>query len=332
METLSTKEHSSVESTNIKNLFNHLNKHIINQENLLKKILITCLCDGHLLVEGAPGLAKTKAIKTFAGHIDANFHRIQFTPDLLPADITGTEIYHPETTSFSFEKGPIFHNIILADEVNRAPAKVQSAMLEAMAERQVTIGKKTYNLPELFMVMATQNPIEQEGTYPLPEAQLDRFFMHVNVDYPDQESELKILRTVHQENINIFNKKLEYHYKINQQDIKNIKQQILNIHLNENLEKYIVRLITATRNISNYKKDLHEYIEYGASPRATIALAHAARAQAWLDGRDYVIPDDIKQLAPDILRHRIGFSFILETHNLTKDQCIQEILSLVAIP
>lgn len=315
-----------------KGLFSSLQKTIISQEQLLQRLVIAVLCDGHLLVEGAPGLAKTRAIKNLAKLIEGSFQRIQFTPDLLPADITGTEIYKAQDGSFTFEQGPIFNNIILADEVNRAPAKLQSALLEAMAERQVTIGKKTYQLPELFLVMATQNPLEQEGTYPLPEAQLDRFLLHVNVDYPAESAELEILRCVHQENLGKFLEPCQQDVCITQQQIFMMRRQVLQVHLNENLEKYIVRLVAATRKPGNYSSTLAEMIEYGASPRAALALAYTARAHAWLDGRDYVIPDDIKSLAHDVLRHRIIFSFAAQASSVTPDECISEILRFIAIP
>ncbi len=331
--TTTNTNHSSYSfQSDIKNLTNYLKQHIIDQDKLLNRILITCFCSGHLLVEGAPGLAKTKTIKTFASCIDGSFQRIQFTPDLLPADITGTEIYRPENGSFNFQSGPIFNNIILADEINRAPAKVQSALLEAMAEQQVTIGKKTHKLPNLFMVMATQNSLEHEGTYRLPEAQLDRFLMHINLGYPNANAELAILRCIQKENLECFSTKKAVLPNISQENINQIKQQILNININPNIEEYIVRLVLATRNPEKYKPELKNYLEYGASPRGTISLAHAARAHAWLDNRNYVIPEDVKNLAHDVLRHRIGISYIAEAENITTDQILSEIIRLVAIP
>jgi len=313
-----------------------LKKHIIGQELFINRLLIALLADGHLLVEGAPGLAKTKAIKVLASYIDSKFHRIQFTPDLLPADITGTEIYNQKNCNFEIQYGPIFHNLILADEINRAPAKVQSALLEAMAERQITIASHVYKLPELFLVMATQNPIEQEGTYPLPEAQLDRFLLHVNISYPDADSEKAILACVNQEmKEELDNKKAQYnknkHY-ITPDEISEIRREILNIHINDNLEDYIINIIQATRNPEKYVEHIKPYVEYGASPRATLALARTAKAVAWLNNRDYVIPDDIKNLAPDVLRHRIILNFNAEAENITKDYCITEILQNVPVP
>ena len=315
-----------------------LKKHIIGQELFVNRLLIALLADGHLLVEGAPGLAKTKAIKVLAEYIEAKFHRVQFTPDLLPADITGTEIYNQKTGKFEIQYGPIFHNLVLADEINRAPAKVQSALLEAMAERQVTIASHVYKLPELFLVMATQNPIEQEGTYPLPEAQLDRFLLHVNISYPDIDSEKAILKCVNDETkAELDNKKTDKAFNkskhfITPDEIQKIRREILNIHISENLEDYIINIIHSTRNPDDYTPSLSPYIEYGASPRATLALARTAKAVAWLNNRDYVIPDDIKKLAPDVLRHRIILNFNAEAENITKDYCISEILQNVPVP
>ena len=317
-------------------LKNHVQQHIIGQEKLVDRLLIALLADGHLLVEGAPGLAKTKAIKILSDGIESNFHRIQFTPDLLPADLTGTEVYRPQDGSFHFQQGPLFHNLVLADEINRAPAKVQSALLEAMAERQITVGKITYPLPKLFMVMATQNPIEQEGTYPLPEAQLDRFLMHVSIGYPEASAEKEILRLAREEARDEAREQageaapaIE---KISQQSIFDARQEILDIHMADNLEEYLLQLVLATRNAENYGHDLGEWILYGASPRATIALDRCARAHAWLDQRDFVSPDDIQAIAYDVLRHRIILSYEAEAEGVTPDGFIQQLISRVAVP
>ncbi|BBM03876.1 MoxR family ATPase [Microbulbifer sp. GL-2] len=303
-----------------------LEEQIIGQETLVNRILIALLADGHLLVEGAPGLAKTKAIKTLGEAIEGDFHRVQFTPDLLPADITGTDIYRPETGEFHFQPGPVFHNLILADEINRAPAKVQSALLEAMAERQISVGRKTYPLPQLFLVMATQNPIEQEGTYPLPEAQLDRFLMQVNLAYPNAEAEAKILRLARSEATLGENRPSE---TINQETIFQARNQILEMQMVEAVETYIVQLVIATREPAKYDSELASWLDFGASPRATIALDRCARARAWLAGRDYVTPDDVMDVAPDILRHRLLLSFEAEAAGITTDQVIQRLLQQV---
>lgn len=310
-------------------LGHYLNEQIIGQQKLVERLLIAMLADGHLLVEGAPGLAKTRAIKCLSDCIEGNFHRVQFTPDLLPSDLTGTDIFRQQTGNFEFQKGPLFHNLILADEINRSPAKVQSALLEAMAERQITVGKTTYPLSDLFLVMATQNPLEQEGTYPLPEAQLDRFLLHVNVDYPDHESELKILRLTRSESHAAHQSALPD--KLSQEDIFKAREEILNIHLSENLEEYIVSLIMATRNPGAYLKDLSHWILAGASPRATIALEKTARAHAWLAGRDFVSPEDIHQVVFDVLRHRLFLSYEASAENISADQIINHLLNEVAV-
>lgn len=311
------------------NLKQYLDSQVIGQPKLTESILIALLADGHLLVEGPPGLAKTRAINALANGVEGDFHRIQFTPDLLPADLTGTDIYRPETGAFEFQKGPLFHNLILADEINRAPAKVQSALLEAMAERQVTVGKTTYKLPELFLVMATQNPLEQEGTYPLPEAQLDRFLMHINIDYPDAETELAILKLTRGEALNKAQKAVGL---LSQQDIFDARKDILNIHLAPQLEEYIVQLIMATRTPEKYDEVLKSWIAFGASPRATISLDRCARAKAWLAGRDYVTPDDIQSVYFNVLRHRLLISYEAEAEGLTSDRVLARILDFVAVP
>lgn len=318
----------------IDKLRTHLNHRILGQERLITRLLIALLADGHLLVEGAPGLAKTKAIKELANSIEADFHRIQFTPDLLPADLTGTDIYRPENGTFVFQPGPIFYPLILADEINRAPAKVQSALLEAMAERQVTIGKKTYPLPELFMVMATQNPIEQEGTYPLPEAQLDRFLMYVRIDYPDTVTEKRILQLVRDEALQSKHEFAAMQLPIvNQTLILDARQEILKkLYLSPALEEYIVQLVIATRKPAAYGEDLSRWVRYGASPRATIALDRCARAHAWLANRDFVTPEDIHEVAHDILRHRILLNFEAEAEGIDSDYFISELLKRVAVP
>lgn len=316
----------------IKNLKQHVEQHIIGQETLVDRMLIALLADGHLLVEGAPGLAKTKAIKVLSDGIESNFHRVQFTPDLLPADLTGTEVYRPQDGTFAFQQGPLFHNLILADEINRAPAKVQSALLEAMAERQITVGKVTYTLPQLFMVMATQNPIEQEGTYPLPEAQLDRFLMHVTIDYPEAAAEKAILALARNEARNGVSDNEQTLPKVSQQSLFAARQEVLELHMADNLEEYLVHMVLATRNPGAYGDDLAQWSLYGASPRATIALDRCARAHAWLAGRDYVDPDDIQSIAFDVLRHRIILSYEAEAEGVTPDIFIRELISRIAVP
>ena len=303
-----------------------LNSKIVGQEALVERLIVALLADGHLLVEGAPGLAKTKAIKTLSEGIDANFHRVQFTPDLLPADITGSDIYRPQEGVFEFQAGPLFHNLVLADEINRAPAKVQSALLEAMADRQITVGKTTYPLPELFLVMATQNPIEQEGTYPLPEAQMDRFLMHISVDYPAAESERLILELSRREALNMLTDGIE---KIDQATLFTARTQVLNVHMAAPVESYLLQIILATRSSDEYGGDLAKWLDFGASPRATIALDRCSRALAWLDGRDYVTPDDVRNVSHDVLRHRLILSFEAEASGISANQVIDRLLSTV---
>ncbi|MBT7563318.1 MAG: MoxR family ATPase [Porticoccaceae bacterium] len=288
--------------------------------------MIALLADGHLLVEGAPGLAKTKAIKTLSEGLEADFHRVQFTPDLLPADITGSDIYRPQQGTFEFQAGPLFHNLVLADEINRAPAKVQSALLEAMAERQISVGKNTYPLPDLFLVMATQNPIEQEGTYPLPEAQMDRFLMHILVDYPAPETERAILALSRQEALNDAGTGIE---PLSQKTLFAARQAVNQIHMTEAVEEYLVQLILATRNSESYGGDLAQWLDYGASPRATIALDRCSRSLAWMEGRDFVTPDDIRAVAHDVLRHRLILSFEAEANGITANQVIDKLLDTV---
>jgi MoxR-like ATPase len=307
-----------------------LQEHIIGQPDLVNALLMALLADGHLLVEGAPGLAKTKAIKTLADCIEGDYQRIQFTPDLLPADITGSEIYRAQTGEFTFQKGPLFNNLVLADEINRAPAKVQSALLEAMAERQVSVAGTTYDLDKLFLVMATQNPIEQEGTYPLPEAQLDRFLMHVRIHYPSAEAETQILRLARGEAQN--NATPLPSEKLSAQNIFAARQEVLAMHLSERVEEYIVQLIMATRQPQAYGDDMANWIEFGASPRATIALDRCARAHAWLAGKDFVSPDDVQAVLHPVLRHRIIVSFDAEATGMTADRVINELIMRVAVP
>tara|TARA_R110002072_G_scaffold89737_9_gene201067 strand:+ start:61915 stop:62883 length:969 start_codon:yes stop_codon:yes gene_type:complete len=318
-------------STAFNDLKQSLSQSIIGQSHLVDRLLIALLADGHLLVEGAPGLAKTKAIKDLSDHIEGNFQRIQFTPDLLPSDVTGTEIYRVEDGQFQFQKGPIFHNLILADEINRAPAKVQSALLEAMAERQVSVGKETFQLDELFLVMATQNPIEQEGTYPLPEAQLDRFLMHVIIDYPNAESELAILKLARKEQQNEADHQINIVKKISQADIFKARKEITKLHMSESVEDYIVQLTMATRQPKPYGDDIARWIDFGASPRATIALDRCSRAHAWLNGKDYVSPDDVRAVLHDVYRHRILISFEAEAEGISPDQVINELIHRVPV-
>jgi len=313
-------------------LRDELSRCIIGQSALVERLLIALLADGHLLVEGAPGLAKTTAVKELAARIEGDFHRIQFTPDLLPADLTGTEIYRPQQGSFEFQRGPIFHNLLLADEVNRAPAKVQSALLEAMGERQVTVGRTTYALPQLFLVMATQNPIEQEGTYPLPEAQLDRFLMHVRVDYPDGAAEAAILRLARERARTALHEAVAPARVLSQAQIFAAREEVLTLHLAPALEEYVVQLTLASRAGRMYGEDLARWIAYGASPRGTIAIDRCARAHAWLAGRDFVAPEDVHTVAHDVLRHRILLSYEAEAEGVTPDKVIDALLARVPLP
>jgi MoxR-like ATPase len=317
-----------VANADIRELEDWLSKQIIGQSHLVQRLVIALLADGHLLVEGAPGLAKTRAIKSLSQGMEGSFHRIQFTPDLLPGDVTGTEIYRPQEGDFHFQKGPIFHNLVLADEVNRAPAKVQSALLEAMAERQVSVGSTTYALPDLFLVMATQNPIEQEGTYPLPEAQLDRFLMHVSVGYPDTAAETEILRLTRAE---ATTENDSAPIPITQESVFAARDKILALHMSDAVEQYMVQLVIATRSPRLYSEELAGWIEYGGSPRATIAIDRCARAHAWLKGRDFVSPDDIQAVTADVLRHRLILTFEAEANGVTPDKVIEELLSIVPV-
>lgn len=316
----------------LRRLKQYIGEQVIGQEILVERMLIALLADGHLLVEGAPGLAKTRAINVLSMGIEGDFHRVQFTPDLLPADLTGTEIYRPQDGSFKFQQGPLFHNLILADEINRSPAKVQAALLEAMGERQITVGKTTYKLPQLFMVMGTQNPIEQEGTYPLPEAQLDRFLLHVKIDYPQVEHEKAILKLARSEARQQLDHRNTEFRPILQETLFKARCEVLDLYIAENLEEYLVQLVLATRKSGVYSEKLAQWIEYGASPRATIALDRCAKARAWLDGRDFVTPDDIQAVAFDVLRHRVILSYRAEAEGITPDDCIRELIALIAVP
>lgn len=309
-------------------LRSQLAKRIIGQEKLVDRLLIALLADGHLLVEGAPGLAKTTAIKALADHLEGDFHRIQFTPDLLPSDVTGSEIYRAETGQFEFQHGPIFHNLVLADEINRAPAKVQSALLEAMGERQVSVGMRTFPLDRLFMVMATQNPIEQEGTYPLPEAQLDRFLMHVVIDYPSAEAEKAILHLAR----NDYRRgQVAAEVRLTADQVFEARNAVSDIYMSEPVEQYLLALVLATRDPSTIDPELARWTAFGASPRGTIALDRCARAMAWLEGRDYVSPDDVRNIAFDVLRHRILLTFEAEAEGQTADAIIQRLIDRVPV-
>lgn len=305
---------------------------VVGQPILVERLLIALLADGHLLVEGAPGLAKTTAIKELAARIEGDFHRIQFTPDLLPSDLTGTEIYKPQESKFEFQPGPIFHNLLLADEINRAPAKVQSALLEAMGERQITVGRVTYALPRLFLVMATQNPIEQEGTYPLPEAQLDRFLMHVRIGYPEAGAETEILRLARERARADNAPKAPVEQRVTAADIFAARNALLDLHLAPNLERYLVELVLATRDATPYGAEIKRRIAFGASPRGTISLERCARAHAWLAGRDFVAPQDIHAVAFDVLRHRVLLSFEAEADGVDSDAVIASLLDRVPLP
>lgn len=316
----------------IQKLREYINQNIIGQQALVERLLIALLADGHMLVEGAPGLAKTRAINVLSQGIEADFHRVQFTPDLLPADLTGTEIYRPQEGAFSFQRGPLFHNLILADEINRSPAKVQAALLEAMAERQITVGHTTYQLPDLYMVMATQNPIEQEGTYPLPEAQLDRFLLYVKIDYPAAGHEREILKLARTEARREGRDPEIPFAPLSQKTLLAARNQVLDLYMADNMEEYLLHIVLATRKPGEYGDDLGQWLHYGASPRATIALDRCARARAWLDGRDYVAPEDIQAMVGDVLRHRIILSYEAEAEGITPDRFINELTSRIAVP
>ncbi|ALG68882.1 AAA family ATPase [Beggiatoa leptomitoformis] len=306
-----------------------LEQQIIGQHHLVNSMLIALLSDGHILVEGMPGLAKTTAVKSLATAIEGEFHRIQFTPDLLPADLVGTDIYQQETGEFTFRPGPLFHNVLLADEINRAPPKVQSALLEAMAERQITVGQTTYRLPNLFMVLATQNPVEHEGTYTLPEAQLDRFLLYVKVSYPSRAEELAIIE-LHEQNAPTTRSTPAYH--LSQADVFAARDAVMQVYIDPRLKEYIVDIVRASREPLAYDKDLHRWQRFGASPRASIALVHCARACAWLAGEKYVTPAHIQTVLPDILRHRLLLSFEAEADAISTDMFIERLLRVVGVP
>ncbi len=304
-----------------------MDRRIVGQEHLVDSLLIALLCNGHILLEGVPGLAKTLAIKTLANLVDAKYSRIQFTPDLLPADVLGTQIYSVKKEEFQIKKGPIFANFVLADEINRAPAKVQSALLEAMQERQVTIGEETFKLPDPFLVMATQNPIEQEGTYPLPEAQVDRFLLKVVIGYPKKDEEKLIIRQ------NIKSALEPVRPVLDPKEILEVQKIVEKIYIDEKIENYIVDIVFATRMPAKYGlNDLQSLISFGASPRASISLALASRAYAFLQGRGYVIPEDVRAVCHDVMRHRIGLTYEAEANNITSDDIITDILDKVAVP
>ena len=315
------------QSAFVTNLTTGMDQVIVGQKHLVESLLIGLLSDGHVLLEGVPGLAKTLAIKTLASLIDAQYSRIQFTPDLLPADVIGTMVYSQKDETFQVKKGPVFANFVLADEINRAPAKVQSALLEAMQERQVTIGKETFRLPEPFLVLATQNPIEQEGTYPLPEAQVDRFMLKVVIDYPKLEEEKLIIRQ------NINGERLNVKPILKADEIIEARKVVLQVYLDEKIEKYIVDIVFATRYPEKYDlKELKDMIGFGGSPRASINLALAARSYAFIKRRGYVIPEDVRAVAHDVLRHRIGLTYEAEASNMTSDEIVSKILNKVEVP
>ena len=307
----------------------HIRSQLVGQQSLVTSMLVCLLCDGHLLIEGMPGLAKTTAVKALAESIEGDFHRVQFTPDLLPADLIGTDIYSSRTESFEFRAGPIFQNLVLADEINRSPAKVQSALLEAMAERQVTVGAKSYPLPDLFMVIATQNPIDQEGTYNLPEAQLDRFLLHAWVDYPNVDEEFAILELDHNRS---FKAQPAPQKILPQASLFEARQAVAEVYLDEKLKRYIVDLTMASRNPEGLDDELLRWCRFGASPRATMALARCARALTWLEGDEFVTPDHIQRIAPDVLSHRIILSFEAEAEGVSSRQFVQRLLQCVAVP
>ena len=309
-----------------------LSQTIVGQAALVERLLIALLADGHLLVEGAPGLAKTTAIRALASRLQADFARVQFTPDLLPADLTGTEVWRPQEGRFEFQAGPIFHPLLLADEINRAPAKVQSALLEAMGERQVTVGGHTYPLPALFLVMATQNPIEQEGTFPLPEAQLDRFLMPVKIGYPEAAAEADILRLARDRAREQMQPPAMALERMPLEDVFRARAQVLDLHLAPALERYLIELVLASRDAARYDATLARRIAWGARPRGSLALERCARARAWLAGRDYVTPDDIRAIAPDVLRHRVLPSYEATAEGWDGDRLVKALLDVVPLP
>jgi MoxR-like ATPase len=314
-----------------KELQRYLNTQILGQDSLVESLLVALLAEGHLLIEGPPGLAKTRAIKALAHGLECDFQRVQFTPDMLPADLTGSDIYRPEDGSFRFQRGPLFHNLILADEINRAPAKVQSALLEAMAERQISVGMTTYSLPKLFLVMATQNPIEHEGTYPLPEAQLDRFMLHTLIDYPDRATTRLIMDLARREALD--GRELPPPTRpMTQETVFAARREALNLTLAPSVADYIAALVDATRRPESYSSKLKEWLRWGASPRAAIAIERGARALAWLDGRDYVSPEDVQAIAPNALRHRLLLDYSAQARGISAQDCVKELLQKVPAP
>jgi MoxR-like ATPase len=316
------KHHAAIQA-----VYSEISKHVVGQRYMIERMLMGLLAGGHILVEGVPGLAKTTAVNALADTLQSKFQRIQFTPDLLPADLVGTQIYNPKTAEFYIKKGPVFANIVLADEINRAPAKVQSALLEAMQEKQVTIGEETFVLERPFLVLATQNPVEQEGTYPLPEAQVDRFMLKINIDYPDMEEELKIMELA------AYDSKEKINPVLSSQDIFAMREVINEIHIDEKINRYIVDLVNASRYPAKYNRsDLESLIEYGASPRASICLNRLARVYAFLQGRAYVIPNDIKSIGMDVLRHRVLISFEAEAEEMTSEDIVEKIFDSVKVP
>lgn len=319
--------------SNFETLQHYLESQIIGQHDLVKQLLIALLADGHILVEGPPGLAKTRAVKSLSDCVEGDFHRIQFTPDLLPADLTGTDIFRPETGEFTFQSGPIFNSLILADEINRAPAKVQAALLEAMAEGTITVGDKTHVLPDLFMVLATQNPVEQEGTYPLPEAQMDRFIMKVTVDYPEDDAERDIIRLVRSEELGAeTSSEIITPKHIEPDVVLEARRQLPNIVVSDLVENYIVALVMATRKPERYAdSNLAKWIEIGSSPRASIALDKCARAYAWMEGRDHVTPDDVRAMVPSVLGHRFSLTYDALADGVDHQRVVQELLDCVEI-
>lgn len=321
----------SLALSSFKSLRDYLNTQILGQEKLVENLLVALLADGHLLVEGPPGLAKTRGIKALANGLECEFQRVQFTPDMLPADLTGSDIYRPEQGTFQFQRGPLFHNLILADEINRAPAKVQSALLEAMGEHQISVGMATYPLPQLFLVMATQNPLEHEGTYPLPEAQLDRFMLHTLVDYPDRATTRLIMDLTRREALVGRELSAPAHH-LTQELVFTARREALNITLAPSVADYIAALVDATRRPAPYSEKLAQWLRWGASPRAAIAIERGARALAWLGGRDYVSPEDVQAIAPDALRHRLLLDYTAQALGTSAQDCIDELLRLVPAP
>ncbi len=329
METLFYADNPHATHNKLAKLYQSVTKKVIGQKLLIQNLLVCLLADGHILIEGMPGLAKTTAAKAISAGLESKFHRIQFTPDLLPSDLLGTEIYIHDKNSFSFRKGPLFSNIILADEINRAPAKVQSALLESMEEKQITVGHSTYKLPEIFMVLATQNPIEQEGTYQLPEAQMDRFLMHATVDFPSHDEELQVIELNEKQ---LLNSEASAGPLTTQQEIISARQSVLKVHISESLKNYVVSLVSATRWPQQYNEHLSKWISYGASPRATLGIIRCAKALAWLYNSEYVTPHHIQTVCIPVLRHRIIPTFESEAEGITRDQIIEKIIDVVAVP